>query len=576
MNDFIKSLFINEKLSPKRATLSYFENNNQLDLYRKIDDGRGCFSLAEYLKILYFRDGKLTCDSCDLVEVDKISRHFFPKMYCIACAKSIKLENTKQTNISLYGYAFNINSAKAKENSITKRKENNWQSKIEDSNIKKYGHKNVFSVDEVKNKIKKTNTERYGVEYPQQNKEMQEKSKNTVKEKTGFCHQFKDPAVIEKIKKTNLERYGVEIPTQNEAVKRKLSESAKRQKINSFTEKLLPETLSILNDEAALRNLYKENTVSSLSAMLGVSRTAVKRYFKTHNIEIERKEFSGEEKSFYDMLHNDDIKVIHNDRSVIKPKEIDIWYPDHNMGVEYHGLYWHSVTDTLVDKTHFEKYKLARENNISLLQFFSNEVKNKPSIVKNIVYSKLGINPKIYARKCVIREIDAKLYREFCDNNHLQGFGLAKIKIGLFHNDELVSVMSFGHSRFNKNVEYEMVRYCVKNGLSVVGGASKLWKYFIKTYNPKSVITFADARISNGDLYHTLGFEFKRHTAPNYFYTKDFDKLESRIKFQKHKLKDILDNFDPAKTEKENMVDNGYVIVYDAGNLVFEWENVNT
>ena len=100
-----------------------------------------------------------------------------------------------------------------------------------------------------------------------------------------------------------------------------------------------------------------------------------------------------------------------------------------------------------------------------------------------------------------------------------------------------------------------------------------MWKYFLKTRNPSSVVTYADARISQGILYKTLGFTFKHHSGPNFFYTKDCFILESRIKYQKWKQKDLLENFDENLTGKENMLNNGYRIVYDAGNLTYEWKN---
>ena len=76
--------------------------------------------------------------------------------------------------------------------------------KLEDTCTKKYGEGiiNVFQAEEVKNKIKDTNLERYGCENAMQNKEIQNK-----------------------VKATNLERHGVEHAMQNEEIKNKALDS---------------------------------------------------------------------------------------------------------------------------------------------------------------------------------------------------------------------------------------------------------------------------------------------------------------------------------------------------------------
>lgn len=116
--------------------------------------------------------------------------------------------------------------------------------------------------------------------------------------------------------------------------------------------------------------------------------------------------------------------------------------------------------------------------------------------------------------------------------------------------------MTFGKPRFNKNYEWEMIRFCNKRNYNVVGAASKLLKYFISVYKPKSIISYADAKYSNGNLYKKIGFTYIGKSSPNYFYFKN-NKILGRIQCQKHKLNNILENFDENKTEIQNMVENG-------------------
>ena len=266
--------------------------------------------------------------------------------------------------------------------------------------------------------------------------------------------------------------------------------------------------------------------------------------------------------------------VISGDRHIIKPLELDIYMPDNNFAIEYDGLYWHSFnTITQEDKNvHLRKTKLCKEKSIQLLHIFENEWDHykKQEIWKSIIKNKLGQSFKIFARKCEILEVSFKDSQIFLENNHLQGRCNSSINIGLFYNNELISLMTFGKSRFNKKVDWELLRFCNKLNYYVVGAASRLFKNFLKGHTG-SVISYADMRYSDGKLYRNLGFEFEHISGPNYWYWKVNNGilLESRIQYQKHKLKGKLEEFDENLTETENMYNNGYRKIYDCGNQVW-------
>ncbi|MFW6014799.1 MAG: hypothetical protein ACOCRK_00005, partial [bacterium] len=163
----------------------------------------------------------------------------------------------------------------------------------------------------------------------------------------------------------------------------------------------------------------------------------------------------------------------------------------------------------------------------------------------------------------------AKIKNNFLEENHLQGKDHSLIKLGLYYNNDLLSVMTFGKTRYNKNYEWEMIRFCNKKYYNIIGGAGKLLKHFVKKYNPSSIISYADIRYSNGNLYEKLGFVYLYNSDPNYFYNKNKTIL-TRIQCQKHKLKKLLGNeFNENKTEVQNMKDNGWQQVFDCGNMVY-------
>jgi hypothetical protein len=124
--------------------------------------------------------------------------------------------------------------------------------------------------------------------------------------------------------------------------------------------------------------------------------------------------------------------------------------------------------------------------------------------------------------------------------------------------------MTCGKPRFNKNYEWELIRFCSLSGCNVIGGASKLLKFFERTYKPSSIISYADRRRSLGEIYGVLGFEHSHNTDPNYFYYKG-NEIKTRYECQKHKLVSFLGGFDINKSEQQNMRDGGYRKVYDSG-----------
>jgi hypothetical protein len=128
--------------------------------------------------------------------------------------------------------------------------------------------------------------------------------------------------------------------------------------------------------------------------------------------------------------------------------------------------------------------------------------------------------------------------------------------------------MTFGLSRFNKAIEWEMLRFCNKKFISVVGGASKLLKYFERNYVPKSLISYANLQWSDGGLYKSLGFVELKQAAPNYWWCKDSTVL-TRYACQKHKLCNMFDDYIENEPEKVCMQRHGYYRVFDCGNKVF-------
>ncbi len=282
---------------------------------------------------------------------------------------------------------------------------------------------------------------------------------------------------------------------------------------------------------------------------------------------------SIKEKEIIDFLLSLGLNLIKGDRDILNGKEIDILLPDFNIGIEFNGLYWHC--EKYVDKDyHINKTNVCESKGIHLIHIFEDEWVNNKDIVKSRLKNlfKLTDN-KVYGRKCIIKEVNTKDKTKFLNGNHIQGTIGSKVNIGLYYNDELVSMMTFGKGRVVMNGvknEWELLRFCNKIHHSVIGGASKLFKHFIKNYYPKQLISYADRRWSQGNLYKQLGFNKTHTSTPNYFYVVNNER-EHRFKYRKNLL--VEGGFDKKKTEREIMYDRKIYRIYDCGNLVYIYNN---
>ena len=250
-----------------------------------------------------------------------------------------------------------------------------------------------------------------------------------------------------------------------------------------------------------------------------------------------------------------------------KTYEIDCFCENHNVGIEYCGLYWHDERNKN-RSYHKQKLEWCLKQNISLMTIYDIEYESKQEIIDNMIKVRLGLGKKLMARKCTIRKLDIPTATNFCNKNHINGYHNSSIRYGLYNNDNLVMVMLFAKSRFRNGGEYEIVRMCSLGDCVVVGGASKILKHFIIDFSPKSIMTYADRRFGEGKVYKTLGFDFVGQTQPNYIYWNPSHRTEtySRQKFMKNKLKNIFENYNDSLSEHEIMNMNGYYRIYDCGN----------
>lgn len=286
---------------------------------------------------------------------------------------------------------------------------------------------------------------------------------------------------------------------------------------------------------------------------------------------------SKKENEVYKFINSIYNKKIEKNYRKINNKEIDIYIPELKTGFEYNGLYWHSEKEK--DKNHhYDKYKFFKTKGIKLITIWADDWEFKQDIVKSIISNSLNLSiNKFNARDCTIKELSTQEKDAFLLENHIQGKCISSINLGLMYKDEIISIMTFGKKRMilnskSKNNEYELLRFCSKLNSSVRGAASKLFNYFVNTYKPTHVMSFANLDFGDGNMYKQLGFEDKGHTGINYWWSDAIHRYH-RSGFMKHKL--VKEGYDKNKTEAEIMYERKFIRIWGNGNQRWEWTKTN-
>lgn len=508
--------------------------------------------------VSHYKEKGYECKCKDIISVDvnDLMNQSTIKIIaiCDVCGEEKEIEYRKyinnKKNKDFYACSLSCAQSKIKLTKIENYGDPNF-SNIEKRNetcIERYGDKNYKNFD----KIKQTNLDKYGFECSIKNDDVKEKRKLTYIKKYGVDSPIKNSDVKQKRNKTMLERYGVE----NYNNVNKALSTIKESNMQKLKENFCVDVIDY-NDRLFTINCDKGHEYKVSYDIL------TKRY--QHNSDICTvcnpigSKFSGDEKKLSDFI-NENYKgeIILNNRNIIKPYELDIYIPELNIAIEYNGLFWHSE---LYKKKNYHKMKfdMCKNINIQLIQIYEDDWRNKTNIVKSILLNKLGKNEnKIFARKCVVKELTNNIIvKNFLDNNHIQGYAVSSVKIGLYYNDDLVSLMTFIKKNNNN---YELNRFCNVLNTSVVGGASKLFNFFTNNYKYNKIISFSNNSYSNGNIYEKLKFNKISELKEDYSYIVNGIRVH-KFNFRKKE--------NQIETEREFMLNNNNLRIYDSGKIKF-------
>lgn len=384
-----------------------------------------------------------------------------------------------------------------------------------------------------------------------------QRRKKTYLDKYGVVAAAQVPKIKEKMIATTRERYGVDNISCLPGIREKANQTIHKdiidfEKANSCT--ILTSLVEKYGQGWLTLNLprisYKRYSFISNDLI-----PQIEEYFKQGNTSTSRseKEILDFVRSIYDG------EIIENSRLIINPLELDIYLPEKKLAIEYNGDFWHSSEST-PRRYHENKSKACEEKGIRLIHIYECEWKYSSEKIKSLLRLAIGVGySKIGARQCEVRKISNKEAKPFNEKNHLQGHKNATVTYGLFYKGELQQLMSFSNCKYNRNLRtdnsWEIVRGCPGSNNQVVGGVSKLFRAFIRDYDPDSVFSYCDFNKFDGRGYEAIGMKFVGYTGPDKFYV---DKSEHKV------------NRNPGKRQK--LEETMMFTIYGAGSKKYLWE----
>jgi G:T-mismatch repair DNA endonuclease (very short patch repair protein) len=456
----------------------------------------------------------------------------------------------------------------------------------------RYGADNPSKVQRFVDQIATTTRQRYGVDNyaqtadfrqsqqerwaqytQQQRQEIRERTRETCVIKYGADSTLASDDIKQKIRNSMQERHGVCSPLQSPAIRRKQQETmlAKFGRISHSQQHLTTEFIDNLSDPDWLQDQLRSHSLRDLAEMNHLSYSHMCKIAHKHGLTVPQQ--SDWEREVALWLTSLGIEV-ETHKKIQGAHEVDIYLPQHRLAIECNGIFWHSEhRGRKAPDYHLRKTQWCAEQNIRLIHLWDTEWYHKNHIVKSRIQSVTGRAAyRVAARKTTVVQLTAQQSGEFFDQNHIQGSVNSRYSWGLVDlNGTIVAAMSWGKSRYNSQYQWEMLRFCNCVNTVVVGGASRLFARFCQEIQPESIISYADRRWNTGEVYAKLGFAFVKNTPPGYYYTQDYRRLENRVKYQKHKLASVLENFSAEKTEWQNMLAAGWDRIWDVGQAVWDW-----
>ena len=432
--------------------------------------------------------------------------------------KQITVNKIKQTKLEKYGDETHHNIEQAQRTMVDR-----------------YGVKCGYGTEESVSKRKQTSMERYGVDNPLKLKEIRDLGKKIIKERYGVDTALEVPEVRDKILETIKEKYGVDNIMKLDKYKSKYKSTM----LDNYGV-----ISGFLTDNAI--NSHKHGTKSNINnEFVSFISTSISKQVVQEKSVI---------KYIYDVSVGDNILIdinptVSHNTFISYPYRLGLVAENNPVDVEYH----------------LKRAENALENNFYLISVFDWDDWEK---IKYLLQDK----ETLYARNLNIKEVSKEDTAEFLNKYHIQNTCKGQeVRIGLYKDDELIEIMTFGTPRYNKNYEWELLRLCTKAEYKVVGGAERLFKYFIDTFNPNGIISYCDFSKFTGDVYTRLGFKQKGKPKPSKHWSRSEEHITDNLLRQRGYDQLFGTNYGKGTSNDELMLENGWLPIYDCGQITFIW-----
>ena len=266
--------------------------------------------------------------------------------------------------------------------------------------------------------------------------------------------------------------------------------------------------------------------------------------------------------------------IVRRSQKIIPPLELDFYMPEKGYALEFNGNYWHSdeyINQTRQVSDQYDNYgriyhqnkslRCLTEKNIRLIHIYEyiwNEYthikrEDLSNYVKKILTNDESIVKNLYeSADFEIRDISKEEARDFIVENSLnKRFRPRKDNLGLFFDNELYAIFSVHGDYKELYIDKFEYKYSCQTSFNL------LFEYLVKDYWPEKVYYKYDMDIP----------------IPLDLWKEDFgyDYAEEPIcTITNNKKVSTPDQFEAREDLKDK---KNYYKVYNAGSLVFSWEN---
>lgn len=290
---------------------------------------------------------------------------------------------------------------------------------------------------------------------------------------------------------------------------------------------------------------------------------------------------SSMEVELYEEIKNNYLgNIIRNDRTVLHPKELDLYFPSGSLAVEMNGNYWHSTASRSDNRHMYHKYLACDKLGIELLSFYEDEWKFNKDYVLSIIRKKLGVNFGSFDSKYKsVEKVDINKALVFFDKNDINGRPKhIDEAYGLYDDDKLIAVAGINIKNVDGKNIIEIERLTEVLDIIVYNWIEKVISFIRDNHENVSSITYVSNNRFCEDL--TLlnnGFNFVKNIDPDFYYIqvrgpeKDcFLRRYSRRKVELSVINGESSDID-GKTEEEVAVESGFERLYDCGKKVWSF-----